>query len=73
MPVRKSTYWIEDIKISPDCKSVAFGAHGGASHLEIWSVNYPKWGKGKVINAGLTSALLHVDWSLDSTTTLINS
>jgi len=53
---------------------VAFGAHGGASHLEEWSVAYPKFGKGgKKINAGLTSALTGLDWSTDSSICVINS
>lgn len=30
---RQEPFWIEDIKFSPDGKYVAFGAHGGASHL----------------------------------------
>lgn len=29
----QSTYWIQDIKFSPDGKNVAFGAHGGRSHV----------------------------------------
>ena len=73
MPKRQSTYWIEDLKISPDCKSCAFGAHGAASHLEIWSIAYPKFGANKIINAGLTSALVHLDWSTDSSIAIVNS
>jgi microtubule-associated protein-like 6 len=73
MPKRQSTYWVEDIKISPDCKSCAFGAHGAASPIEVWSIAYPKFGTSKVINAGLTSALLHLDWSTDSSIALVNS
>ena len=30
---RKEPFWIQDIKFSPDGKTVAFGAHGGASHV----------------------------------------
>lgn len=33
MKPQKSTYWIEDIKFSPDGNYVAFGAHGGRSHI----------------------------------------
>lgn len=39
----------------------------------MWEINYPKFGKQKVINAGLTSALLHIDWSVDGTIALVNS
>ena len=45
---------------------MAFGAHGGASHIEIFAVEGQKFGAGKVVNAGLTSALLSIDWSKDS-------
>lgn len=31
--------WVEDIKVSPNCKYVAFGTHDGLSHLEIAEVN----------------------------------
>ncbi|KAL4483877.1 hypothetical protein ABPG72_006252 [Tetrahymena utriculariae] len=71
---RQSTYWIEDIKISPDGTQVAFGAHGGASKLEIVKVEGgQKFGSSFEINCGLTSALLHVDWSVDSTVCVVNS
>lgn len=74
MPKRQSTYWIEDLKISPDSTKVAFGAHGAVSHVEEWTVAYPKFsGKPKKINAGLTSALLHLDWSTDSSICVVNS
>lgn len=63
---RQEPFWIQDIKFSPDGGSVAFGAHGGASHVEIFKVDGNKFGSGKVVNAGLTSALLSVDWSQDS-------
>ena len=29
----KESFWIQDIKFSPDGGKVAFGAHGGASHV----------------------------------------
>lgn len=69
----QSTYWIEDLKISPDSKCCAFGAHGCPSHVEIWEISYPKFGKSRSINAGLTSALLHLDWSTDSSIAVVNS
>lgn len=71
---RQSTYWIEDVKISPDGSMIAFGAHGGASKLEIVAIiDGEKFGKSFEINCGLTSALLHVDWSTDSTVCVVNS
>ena len=33
MKPRKQSKWIEDIKFSPNGEYVAFGAHGGVSHL----------------------------------------
>ena len=33
MKKRQEPFWIEDIKFSPNGQFVAFGAHGGASHL----------------------------------------
>ena len=52
---------------------MAFGAHGGASHLEIWSIEGNKFGKQWVVNAGITSALLHLDWSSDSSCIILDS
>lgn len=63
---RQEPFWVQDIKFSPDGNNVAFGAHGGASHIEIFAVEGKKFGSGKVVNAGLTSALLSIDWSKDS-------
>lgn len=34
--------------------------------MEIYSVEGDKFGARKIVNAGLTSALLSVDWSQDS-------
>lgn len=30
---KQEPYWIEDIKFSPNGQCVAFGAHGGPSHI----------------------------------------
>lgn len=38
----KTPKWIEDIKISKDCKFVAFGAHGCSnkdSFIDVWKIN----------------------------------
>lgn len=73
----RGTKWVEDIKISPDCKRVAFGAHGGVSHLELWELS----GNGQFVNqkvigtkvVGITSALLHLDWDINSQIVVLNS
>jgi WD40 repeat protein len=66
--------WIEDIKFSPDSSMFAFGTHGGLSKVEI--VNVDAKGmitKGKVVDPKMTSALTHLDWSVDSETIVCNS
>ena len=46
---------------------MAFGAHGGASHLEIHQIQDKKFSGGpKILKSLITSALLSVDWSQDS-------
>ena len=65
--------WIEDIKFSPDGSHVAFGAHGGASKVEIMGIQGSKLTKACTIMAGLTSALTHLDWSVDSSLLAVNS
>ena len=40
---RKEPFWIQDIKFSPDGNWVAFGAHGGASHVEIFGIQGNKF------------------------------
>lgn len=67
MKKQASTFWIEDIKFSPDGESVAFGAHGGRSHIEVFKINGNKFGKSSVLNVGFSSALLTLDWNLQST------
>ena len=70
----KKDAWIEDIKISPCCKFVAFGTHGGLSKVDVWKVNaQKKLLKYCQANIGLTSALTHLDWSQDSQSLVINS
>lgn len=64
---RQEPYWIEDIKFSPNGKLVAFGAHGGPSHVEIYNIEsndiVPK---PKKIAPLFSSALLSLDWSKSS-------
>jgi microtubule-associated protein-like 6 len=65
--------WIQDIKFSPNSSKVAYGAHGGASAVEISGVSNNKLVKLYTINAGLTSALTHLDWSVDGSLVVVNS
>ena len=65
--------WIEDLKFSPDNSKLAFGSHGCASKIEIFSIESDKLIKFCLINAGLTSALTHLDWSVDSSALIVNS
>ena len=67
--------WIEDIKISPNNQLIAFGAHMGVSPVEIMRVNEQgsDLQKFKVINIGLTSPLIHINWDVTSTYLVVNS
>jgi len=61
----KKNAWVEDIKISPDSRMVAWGTHGGLSRLEVGKVEPGTWKITKFasINTGISSALTHLDWS----------
>ena len=63
---RRESFWIEAIKFSPNGQYVAFGAHGGASHLEIYEVKDNKLENQNVFKNIVSSAMLSVDWSQDS-------
>jgi hypothetical protein len=52
---------------------LAFGAHGGASKVEVYTITNNKLVKKGFINAGLTSALTHLDWDEESGFLVINS
>ena len=71
----KAGQWIEDVKISPNNQLIAFGAHMGVSPVEVMRVNEQgsDLQKLKVINIGLTSPLIHLDWSLASDSLVVNS
>ena len=73
---RQAFIWIQDIKFSPDSSKVAFGAHSGSSHIEIFDVTddgRPDLKGQKIIIIGLQSALVTLDWSVDSTHLAVNS
>lgn len=68
--------WVEDVKISPDNSLIAYGTHGGLSKLEVCRLQGPdgsKMSKAGAFNLGISSALIHLDWSLDSSSVVINS
>eukprot|EP01022_Parablepharisma_sp_SALTPOND_P009431 TRINITY_DN1391_c0_g1_i1.p1 TRINITY_DN1391_c0_g1~~TRINITY_DN1391_c0_g1_i1.p1 ORF type:complete len:2151 (-),score=139.11 TRINITY_DN1391_c0_g1_i1:21-6473(-) len=71
----EASQWIEDIKISPNNQLIAFGAHMGVSPVEVMKVNEQgsDLQKLKVINIGLTSPLIHLDWDITSTYLVVNS
>jgi WD40 repeat protein len=70
--------WVEDIKVSPNNKLIAWGTHDGRSNLEIAEVKKSNpVGQQLVLYAscevGLSSALTHLDWSQDSCMIQLNS
>jgi hypothetical protein len=34
----KNNAWVQDVKISPNCKMIVFGTHGGLSKVELVKV-----------------------------------
>lgn len=58
--------FIEDIKFSPDGKSIVYGCHGKSMYMQILDIAGTKLKNKKTFTHG-SSALLHVDWSRDST------
>lgn len=71
--LNKPHQWIQDIKFSPNDQYIAFGHHGGLSKVIVYELKNSKLSFYAKINAGLTSALLHLDWSKDSSSLVINS
>ena len=59
------TPWVQDVKISPDAKLVAFGVHGGNSSVELATVDAKslRLRHTRSIDVAMHSALLHLDWS----------
>ena len=72
-PKKRGDPWIEDLKISPDSKMCAFGAHGGNFHMQILNCGRNKLENKCVINTRISSALIHLDWCTDNSTIVINS
>ncbi|CAD8171847.1 unnamed protein product [Paramecium pentaurelia] len=67
------TFWIEDIKFSPDSTKIAFGAHGTQSQVEVWEIEGGKFSKQSSINISLNSSLIKLDWAIDSIHLVVNS
>ena len=67
--------WIQELKISPNSKFVAYGSHGGVSKVEILNVTTNKniLSQFSILNPRFTSALTHLDWSEDSSFIVCNS
>ena len=70
---KKKEEWIQELKISPNNKFVAFGSHGATSKIEILSVVNNKLQLYGSINPRVTSAVTHLDWSSDSEFIVVNS
>ena len=72
-PKKRGDPWVEDVKISPDSKFIAFGAHGGNFNIEVLEGGKKGLKKKSVINARVSSAITHLDWSSDSNYLVVNS
>lgn len=71
----KNNAWVEDVKIAPNSELVVFGTHGGLSNVELVKVqdSGKKLTTIASVNLGISSAITHLDWSLDSNSVVLNS
>ncbi|MCQ2816775.1 MAG: hypothetical protein MJ252_05860 [archaeon] len=72
--------WIQEIKISPNNKLVAFGSHsrkknclGKVQVLEIKGDMETPFLDSQLINSKVNSAITHLDWAIDNERLVINS
>jgi len=70
--------WIQELKISPNAKMVAYGAHGGSTQSKVEVLNISPKDKKilsqyAVISPKISSSLTHLDWSEDNSSLVINS
>lgn len=65
--------WVEDIKFSPNNQMLAYGCHGKSMYMETLNVKGNDLSLRKAFPSGGSSALLHLDWSVDSSTLSINT
>lgn len=74
MSQKNNKCWIQDLKINPSGQSVVFGTHGGLSKVEVCSLK-PDGSLVylKTFDLGLSSALLHIDWTEDGKSVVLNS
>ena len=71
---KKKEEWIQEIKISPNNKFVAYSAHGSSFKIEILNINPDKtFSLYAVVNARVTSAITHLDWSINSDFLVVNT
>ena len=71
---KKKEEWIQEIKISPNNHFVAYGSHGSSFKIEILNIlDNGQFSQYAVINARVTSAITHLDWSVNSDFLVINS
>jgi len=71
---KKKEEWIQELKISPNNKFVAYGSHGSSFKIEILNVlDNGQLSQYAVVNARITSAITHLDWSINSDFLVINS
>jgi WD40 repeat protein len=64
--------WVEEVKFSPDGQYIAYGTHGQSMVMEFLQMNGKKLSLLKEAKAG-TSAVLHIDWSRDSSMISLNT
>lgn len=72
----KGNCWVQDLKINKTGDNVAWGVHGGLSNIELAHIeqSHPfNLTKTQSINIGLSSSLLHLDWSVCNRYLQVNS
>jgi WD40 repeat protein len=62
----KQSYFISEIKFSPNSKLLAIGGAGGPSHIETWEIQEDKLVNNNIISVGFTNSVTHIDWSTDN-------
>ena len=68
----KKDPWVEEVKFSPDGRMIAYGCHGKSMYMEYVNVKGDKLQQHLDFTHG-SSALLHIDWSRDSSMISLNT